>query len=170
MAKNVQQKVSETLLRSELTVSLGGKEYKVAPPSIGTLVYVSDLISRVPKINVREGSESADIIAGAKEYRILPEIIATLILGVKEIRKSVEPAKKRFFMANKGKKRTKLEALMQEINENAQPSEIKAAIVPLLESLQLGDFFVVTTFLNGINITKPTKVENATGATASGQS
>lgn len=170
MAKNVQHKVAETLLKAEHKISLGGKEYTVAPPSIGTLVYVSDLISRVPKIEIREGSESIDILAGAKDYKILPELMAVLILGVKEIRQSVEPAKKWLFGANKGKKQTKLEALVKEINENASPIEIKNAIVPLLESLQLADFFVVTTFLNGINITKPTKVETATEATASGQS
>lgn len=164
MSAEVQAKVSKTILQQVTEVRLGGKAYRVAPPTVGTLIMVSEIISQLPQEReIRKGREKQDILAGAKDFGLLPEIIAVLVLGAKEINyngRNMLIAKMR---------RRRYEKLVGKIRDSASPEEIASVTAPMLDSLQLKDFFVVTTFLQGINLTEPTKVENETEAIASGQ-
>jgi hypothetical protein len=166
---DIQARVARTILQEHRTVVLGGKKYDVAPPTLGTLILASEMIARMPgAIVTNKGREFQDIIAAAKDYKAIASFVAVLILGAKKARETA------CFYGDKGllKRRKKVEttrseALSREILDNVSPQEIKDAIVPLLEGLQLNDFFITTTFLNGINVTKPTK-KVETKATASG--
>ena len=160
--KDVQTKVSDTILQRPTDAKLGGKVYRVAPPSVGTLIMVSEKISQLPEdLVTRKGREKQDILAAAKDYGIIPEIIAILILGAKEMNYTGRnPLVRR-------RKERRYERLVGVIRDTASPEEVEDVIVPMLSSLQLDSFFVVTTYQQGINVTKPTKVE--TEATVSGQ-
>lgn len=164
MSTSVQAKVADTIMQKQLEVKLGGRIYRVAPPSIGTLILVSDMISQLPEETpTRKGREKEDILAIAKDFGLVHEIMAILILGAKEI----NYAGKNLFVARHRKK--KYSRLVNKLRDTVSPEEAARVIIPMLDSLQLKDFFVVTTFLQGINLTKPTKVETETEATASGQ-
>ena len=164
MSAEVQAKVADTIMQRPSEVRLGGKVYRVAPPSIGTLILVSDMISRLPEETpTRKGREKEDILAVAKDFELVPEILAALILGAKEINYTGKN-----FLVAKHRER-KYNRLVGKLRDTASPEEVAEVIIPMLDSLQLKDFFVVTTFLQGINLTKPTKVETETEATASGQ-
>ena len=164
MSANVQGRVSETILQGVREVTLGGRTYRVAPPSIGTLILASAKIAELPEdFDVEEGREKQDIIAQAKDYGVIPEIMAVLILGARKIAQEGDGRLAAY------RKSRRYARLVREIQDSASPSELKDVIVPMLDSLQLKDFFVVTTFLQGINVTRPTKVETQTEAIASGQ-
>ena len=84
MSAEVQAKVADTIMQRPSEVRLGGKVYRVAPPSIGTLILVSDMISRLPEDTpTRKGREKEDILAVAKDFGLVPEILAALILGAR---------------------------------------------------------------------------------------
>lgn len=169
---NIQARVAQTILEDSRTVVLGGKRYAVAPPTLGTLVRASEMIARLPEaIEVKKGREFQDILAAAKDYKALADFAAVLILGAKKAREEVEVTETRgLFKRKKKVSMTRAEALSREILESVSPAELKDAIIPLLEGLQLNDFFITTTFLSGINVTKPTKRKAETRATASGES
>lgn len=162
MARNVQKKVSEAVLQEARTIKLGGRIYRVAPPTVGTLIMASAKIAELPEeMEVRKGREKEDLIAQAKDFVALPEILAILILGAKKIKEGRSGLAAWLGARRYGR-------LTRRITESASPAEMREVILPMLDSLQLKDFFVVTTFLQGINMTKPTKVETQTEATASG--
>lgn len=165
---HIQARVAKTVLGQGNTIRLGGRVYHVEPPTIGTLIYVSGLIAQMPQdVNLQEGKEKQELLGLAREFSVLPQIIGALIVGAKGLMDEDEPNILRR-IARRQKQRA-YSRVVNEIRNNASPAEIKSALVPLLENLQLTDFFVITTFLNGINLTKPTKVGTETEATASGR-
>lgn len=172
MSKNekIQARVARTILQDDRRIILGGKEYRVAPPALGTLIRASEMIARLPgAIETKKGREFQDILASAKDFSALADFVAVLILGARKAIEPVETYESRGFLRRKKKVvTTRAEELSREILGNVSPGEIKEAIVPLLEGLQLNDFFITTTFLSGINVTKPTKKKVETEATASG--
>lgn len=169
---DIQSRVADELLQAPESFSFGGMKYSIAPPTFGTLTRVSAMLARIPAEPERpeKGKEFETIISSAYKYGIIPRIVALLILGAKE---ATEPASSggigkplsRLFKRKETAviaRKTKLDALAEKLDLEASPSELKDAIAPLLERLELKDFFVLTTFLHRINVTKPTKVGEAT--------
>ena len=168
--KNIQASVAETILEHNNQIVLGGKRYSVAPPTLGTLIRASAMIARMPKrLTVTKEREYQDIMAQAKDYAPLANLVAILILGEKKARE-IEPSSKGGWLSKRKEKapQTREQALAREILDNVPASEIRGAIAPLMARLELDDFFVVTTFLNGINVTQPTKEKVEPEATVSG--
>lgn len=170
--KDIQTRVADELLQVPETFSFGGVKYTIAPPTFGTLSRVSAMLARIPaSVEIPEkGKEFETIVASAHKYGIIPRIVAMLILGAKEASMPDKESRKGnlllFGFRRKNRPaiagRTKLDALAEKLDLEASPSELKDAIAPLLERLELKDFFVLTTFLHRLNVTKPTKVEEAT--------
>ena len=154
---NVQKKVSDTLLEKVQTVTLGNKKYKVPPPTLGTLVMVSEYISTLPEFEMDRGDITRSVIGNAKDTGGIARILAVLILGAKKIMR--HPVIGRF----------RLRRISKRILLSASPREMLLAIRSVIYGMELSDFFSLTTFLQGINITEPTKVETTTEATVSGQ-
>ena len=169
---NIQSRVVRTVLEDEHKIVLGGKTYYIAPPSLGTLIRASEMIATMPDaVQTRKGREFQDILASAKDFKSIAEFAAVLILGAKKAKEPIIITKRDKWYKRKTKAQiSRAEALATDILDNVSPEELKNAIVPLLEGLQLNDFFITTTFLSGINVTQPTKRKAGTKATASGQS
>lgn len=169
---DIQSRVADELLQAPESFSFGGMKYSIAPPTFGTLTRVSAMLARIPAEPERpeKGKEFETIISSAYKYGIIPRIVALLILGAKEaekpddMRRGCIPLFRPFVRKKLGGtvQRTKLDALSERLEMEASPRELKDAIAPLLERLELKDFFVLTTFLHRINVTKPTKVGEAT--------
>lgn len=176
MAK-AEKNVAQAMLQEPLTVTLGGVDYEAAQPTIGTLLAASAYICDMPeRIELKEGEELQCILGRAVEFAALPRILATLIVGVHGRRKVSSEQPKNGFMARLlGRYRpqeTEIDRMERVISDTASPKEVTEALVTLLGGLQLQDFFVCTTFLTGIRVTKPTREvekKTATGATARGQ-
>ncbi len=172
-AKTIEEKVAETILQQPVKVTVAGREYIAAPPTVATMILVSAAVSRLPHLHLDSGRVLEESLAVAKDCQPLGDILATLILGAKHAGDPVEmpqaKGKRRLFGRRKRKAKTVTarERLSRELLEELSPRDLHSLTVQLLMKMQVSDFFGLTTFLTEINMTRPTKV--VTGQTASGQ-
>ena len=166
----LEQKAADTILQRAAKVNIGGKEYEAAPPSIATLILVSEAVSRLPQRKLDDKSIVSECLAVAKDCRPLGDIAAIMILGARHINdKTNDPHTEqkgwfRRLFSRKSKTVTKKEALAQEIIDTYTPSELHGLITMLLQRMDLADFFALTTFLTEVNLLRQTKVETETTA------
>ncbi len=159
----MEEKVAQTLLEEPTTVTIGGEAYKVAPPSIFTLVRASKYISKIPTDTINETNILGSIIHNAEEYENIAWAIAVILLG-NHFTEVVTYPKWQFW--RKTKNITKGEMLAKKLI-NTPITEVSAAFFNMLAQMDIRPFFVISTSLRGMMITKPTKeVENE--MTASG--
>lgn len=155
----MEEKVAQTLLEEPTTVTIGGEAYKVAPPSIFTLVRASKYISKIPTDTISEGNIFGSIIHNAEEYENIAWAISAILLG-KKFTEIVTYPKWQFW--RKKNNVTKGELLAKKLI-NTPITEVSAAFFKVLGQIDIRAFFVITTSLKGMMITKPTKeVENET--------
>lgn len=151
--ETIERQVSSTILQQPFTLSVGLKTYQAAPPSVATLILVSEAVSRIPATAMDDKKIIETSLAVAADCAPIAEIGAILILGAKAIRKSERGLKHRIF-----RRRTALERLTEELLLNYSPADLFKLISTLLATMQVGDFFALTTFLQGVNLLRPTKV------------
>lgn len=163
MKKSLQTKVREVLTQSTFPVVLGGIEYQVPHPTLGTIVRASEMISLLPEFTMDKKDAIKSILKNAKECHVLGEIMAVFIIGEKSIVEMDKKAIKGFFLT-KGKKTgaDAVKELGETIMCRATPAELNVAMAAVFSNIEIADFFEVTTFLQGINLTKPTKVVETT--------
>lgn len=176
--KTTEQKVSDTILQKPIEVSVGGKKYTASPASTATLILVSEAISLLPHAKLDPERLVEDSLSIAKECRPLGDIAAILLLGAKNLKETVKVRqkveKRRLFGLVKVTETIETERVIDrkaelaaELLGDLSPRELNNLVVSLLQKMELGDFFGLTTFLTEINLLRPTKVENET--TASGR-
>ena len=138
---NTEQKVAETLLELPKVITIGGIDYDIAPPTIGTLAMMSAEISKLDG----DGTDIQGIIKRAESNAdILTRIGAIVILGAKVIKQ-------------KGEK--ELILLADRLSSDASVAELAGLVTTALDTLDISGFFVLTTSLKGASILKPTKSE-----------
>lgn len=166
MEKTEETKVSETLLQNCKEVKVGGVSYMVAPPSIATLVMVSEQISYMPALETcRESDVLTWSLRNAKDCKFLTDILATIILGAKKIKGERRLIKKYLFgliQINKIEQVNFKSELSERLINDYTPSELSKLTSVLLESMDIGAFFFTISFLQEVNLTKPTKVPETT--------
>lgn len=174
--KTIQGRVADEVLQRTETVTLGGKEYEVAPPTVGTLIMVSEEIASLPQLRLDSENLVYDVLREAKNCKAVARAVAVMILGSRMAAngaKTSETERGGIFARLCARRREKaketpVDALARELLYSASPEEMQSAVAQLIQRMQLGDFFGLTTFLNAINQTKPTReVEKKT--TASGR-
>ncbi len=167
----IEEKAASAILQKPVEMVIGKKRYKVAPPSIATLIMVSEQVSRMPKIDDDPKTLVNECLSIAKDCRPLGDILAILILGAKHIKDDEKSQQRRgkwrFWGASRSCSSDK-DKLAEEILYEMTPSKLQDSFVRLLQAMELGDFFGITTFLTGINLLHQTKVETKTEATVSG--
>lgn len=135
-----ERKTERALLEEPSEVTLGGKTYKVNPPSLRTLVRVSALVSELPVFDA-ENPFYAETLSKAKDCGKVADVFAVLILGG---RHSAIPFADGL----------RFRLLRRRLYLNARPSEMAGAFVELINRLELDSFFGVTTSLTALNVTK----------------
>lgn len=166
MEQTVEKKVAETLLQDVVKVTVNGKEYDIAPPSIATLVLVSGLVSLLPERNLNGNNIVQECLSLGRYGDILAEIGAVVILGarfIKDEEKSRQNANRGWISRMFGKKSKTLstkERLTAEIAETMSPSKLQTLFAMVFGKMEMADFFALTTFLTEVNLLKKTKVEN----------
>lgn len=171
MAKTLEEKVANTILQQATKVKIGDKEYNAAPPSIATLILVSEAVSHFPQFALDKDKIAHECLMVAKDCQKLGEIAAILVLGARNITETVttqethkEPCFwglfSRTVKVSVTKEVDRKKELAKEILENLTPSQVHNLIAACLSQMELGDFFALTTFLTEINLMRQTKVEN----------
>lgn len=150
--KTLEEKVSSLLSDTPESITIGGKTYTIAPPTLAKLARIS---SEVSKLNIRTIDPerlAQEAIREATHSRQIAECLAVML--------EEPPRPKLFkFFPKVGKKR-----LAEELFHTLTPSQANLLLSHVLQHLELGDFFALSTFLQGINVTHRTKVENSTTA------
>lgn len=174
--ETIESKAANTILQQPMEINVGARTYHVAPPSVATLILVSEAVSRLPQEELNEENVMEESLSIAKDCRVLGDLAATLILGAKhinDVEKRQEKRRKRhlwglFHTSHTIEVReTAKERLSRELLEELTPRELHNTIAQILLKMQVGDFFGLTTFLTKINLLRPKKV--VTEVTASGQ-
>lgn len=176
--QTLEQKTAQAVLQQPIEVEIREKKYKIAPPSIATLILVSEAVSLLPAIRLDAEKIVEEVLSTAKACRPIGDIIATLILGSKNltetVEKEVEEQHSRLFgLIRWTSRKTVTETidrkaeLAKELLEELSPQEMYNLFAKALANMQLQDFFGLTTFLTETNLLRPTKV--VTEATAFGQ-
>ena len=152
MKAAVEKQVSEALLQELIVVRLGGADYEVAPPTIATLVKVSELVASMPGQKLDDERVLGETLRIAKDCKVIADIVAVMILGVQK------PANRLSFH------KSDLLKLSQKLFHTASPIELKDAMMRLLSHLEVGDFFGLTAFLLEVGITKKTREAETTAS------
>lgn len=177
--KTTEKRVAEEVLQRPETITIAGTEYEVAPPSVATIIMVSEAVAELPHMSLDSDNLVEDMLREARNCRPIGKAVAVMVLGAKRIREDEErrrearthgwlhklPLIGRMF--RRGRDTGLLGRLSEKILEDAEPKELQQAMAALIMRMQLGDFFGLTTFLNGVNMTKPTREVGRT--TASGR-
>lgn len=152
----VEEKVASTIFQEAGKITIGGKEYPMAPPTTATLIQVSRLISKLPDIKLENDEVFFGSLMIAKECQILGKIAAILILGVD---RHIFYHSERKALLNRIKTRhaRKVDELADKILFECRPSEVNSFIVGQLSRMEIGDFFGLTTSLCEINILRKTR-------------
>lgn len=158
MKGKVESRTAETILQQPLEVMVGEETYTVAPPSTATLILVSELVARLPRVSMKPDNYISESLAMAKDCRILGEIVATLMLGALRLKKSRRRAEKRFLWEVKRPK-DELQELADKLLEEITPKQLHNLAVQLLSRMEIEDFFSLTASLMDVNLTRPTKDE-----------
>lgn len=154
----IEEQVSALLNDTPATVSVGGETYEVAPPTFARLALISKEIARLDIDPIDPAKLTEGVLREARHSYQLARVLAVAI------GKERRPLHKRIL------DRLTRTTLADRIYRTATPGEAAKAFTEILQSLQIGDFFALTTFLSDVNIMKPTKVDETTEATAPGAS
>lgn len=166
MARTIEQIVASAILEKATTeIEIGDKVYKLADPSIATLILVSEIVSTLPIIEkgIPKEQKVYYAIHYAKDYKPLGDICAILILGAKGLIEEREIIEEKRILGVFKRRTTrkvivdKQAELAQLILENVSPTKIYDCIVQRLQDMEVGSFFAITTSLSEANLLKPTK-------------
>lgn len=159
----MEEKVAQTLLEEPTTIIIGGEAYKVAPPSIITLVRASKYISKIPANTIDDNNIFGSIVDKAEDYENIAWAVAVILLG----NRFTEVVRPPFWQFWKKKENVTQGEILANKLTKVPVSEISEAFFKVIGQMDIRSFFVISTSLKGMMITRPTKeVENET--TASG--
>lgn len=160
----IESRVAAAILeRSTGELVINGQEYKVAPPTLATLILVSEIVSTLPIVETTEDNElkTYSVLHHAKNFKALGDIASVLILGAKAIneeeRKLSKPRRWYSFLRRRKRQESQRQRLARIILENVSPSKLFEIIIQRLKDNEVGFFFLITTSLSEANLLKPTK-------------
>lgn len=172
MKKTIESKVADTILQRADIVSIGGVEYQIHPPSLATLILVSELVADMPDVDKNSENVLAEVLRTAKDMKIVGRIAATLILGAKRIKENhkvvveQEDTKKRFSWfgikhapsSNPARVEvSELEHLTEVVLNNTNGSELTKIISDQLINIGVSEVFGLTTSLCEANLLRRTR-------------
>lgn len=166
MEQTIEQKVASAILQRDVAeIEIDGRAYKIAPPTIGTLIAISAIVSTLPVVEkVPQNEVVASVLKNARHFKALGKIASTLILGARPIveERVVDDGKKRCLSWLRLRKKRTISVTLQDeladiIVDNMSPSVLFDVIVRRLRDMEVGTFFSITTSLSEANLLKPTK-------------
>ena len=160
MAKKIERKVADTILQKPQEVKIGDTVYQMAPPTLSTLITVSELIARLPAVKMNTDDLFKESMYVAKDCAVLGEILAVLILGTKDIKEKREVEQTRFFGLLRTRRQIEVDRKMelaQKILNEVSPAELNTILIGAFQEMQISDFFGLTTSLLEINLLRRTR-------------
>lgn len=160
MGKKIEKKIADTILQEPQEVEVGGVKYTVAPPTTATLIRISELVSEMPHVKPTSKNILYEVLSVAKDCRVIGDIIAVLILGEKNRTEKREVAKYNFLGMSFCKRDVVVNRqaeLAEELLNNMSPKQLNTLAIQLLMSMEISDFFGLSTSLIEVNLIRPTR-------------
>lgn len=156
--KTIERRTEEVILQTPRRILIGHRTYRVAQPTAATLIMLSAEISELPTGIVAD--KELDIFTRtlryAKDCEGVGRVAATMLVGAWLTQ---------FGGIGRRLCRWRVRRKARRLLAAHSSATLNAAVTTLMREMQVADFFALTAFLAGINITKPTKAET----TVSGQ-
>ena len=156
--ETIERQTENVILQQHSRIQIGHRTYRVAQPTAATLIMLSAEISQLPT-DMAAKSEM-DIITKtlryAKDCGGVGRIVAIMLVGAWW---------GQFGWIGRTICRCRIERKGRTLLARHTSRTLNEAMTVLIRRMQVADFFALTAFLSGINITKATKAET----TASGQ-
>lgn len=172
MKKNtLESHTADVILQRAQKITIGGKTYEIAQPTLATLVLVSEAVAALPETTFKEDTLVVDVLREARHLKGIAEVAAIMLLGEKNLtavehRKVTKPGKSHLWglwreadIEVEEEVIVDRKAALAEDLLSCNIRELSAAVGVLIRSMQTEDFFVVASFLTSINLTKPTREE-----------
>ena len=164
----IEKQTAEAILQSaKETIEIGGQQWELGKPTVGTIIMASELVSQLPKF--KDELTGKDIIPEvmrvAKDAKVIGKIVALLILGAKRVMEHRKSGKRQWWrwicdwFLHRKQLREELDTLSDLVLQELDSDRIFSIISNRLSNLQLGSFFGITTSLSQSNILKATKDE-----------
>lgn len=166
---SIESKVADTILQKPFKVKIGNETYKVQPPTVGTMILVSEAIAKLPKVAESTDDIISESLRFAKDSSALGDIFAIFILGAKNVIQKQTIIERKWFGLFKTKRVIEVDKkaeLAKTLLESASPKELHTALITILSKFDVADFFAVSISLTRINLTATREIETI----ASGQS
>lgn len=178
--ETIEKKVADAILEKATdSITIEGKEYPIAPPTTGTLILISSLVSTMPIVNNDAKNALYEVLSSAKDLSVIGKIAATLILGAKRIKEQRKVCKttteqNKHWSWSKFRRVTdtttksievlEVDFLADKLIDEVTPQTLNNIIVKRLGESQFGDFFALTASLSEVNLLRKTKeAETASG-------
>lgn len=178
--ETIEKKVADAILEKATdSITIEGKEYPIAPPTTGTLILISSLVSTMPIVNNDAKNALYEVLSTAKDLSVIGKIAATLILGAKRIKEQRKVCKatteqNKHWSWRKLRRVTdtttksvevlEVDFLAEKLLNEVTPQTLNNIIVKRLGESQFGDFFGLTASLSEVNLLRKTKeAETASG-------
>lgn len=164
--ETIESRVASAILEKPMAeIEIEGEVYKIASPSIATLILVSEIVASLPIVDrVSNDKIVYSVLYNARFFRPLGDIAAVLILGAKNLKEKRERIiEKRYLFGLIRRKKKVVEEvdwqrmLARQIIENVRPSVLFNIVIRRLEDMEISSFFGITTSLSEANLLKPTK-------------
>lgn len=164
--ETIESRVASAILEKPMAeIAIEGEVYKIASPSIATLILVSEIVASLPIVEkVSNDKVVYSVLYNARFFRPLGDIAAVLILGAKNLKEKRERTiEKRYLFGLIRRKKTIVEEvdrrklLAKQIIENVRPSVLFSIVIRRLEDMEISSFFGITTSLSEANLLTPTK-------------
>lgn len=179
--ETIEKKVADAILEKPTdSITIDGREYPIAPPTTGTLILVSELVSTMPVVKKDAKNALYEVLGTAKDLSVIGKIAATFILGAKRVKENRKVCMTKTWHHRHWSWRklrmvddttvteeggmSEVDYLAGKLIDEVDVKTLNNIIVKRLEASQFGDFFVLTTSLAEVNLLRRTKeVETASG-------
>lgn len=160
MKKTVEPKAEESTQAERSEIQIGERKYQIAPASVSTIIEVSELVAKLPQVELDIQRGTFDSLLIAKECKVLGDIVAVLVFGVDRICKEQRTVPSKPHWWSKETTKTievdaKAELAKQALSMG--PANLNETIVYLLSKMELNAFFALTSSLIEVNMLRPTK-------------
>jgi hypothetical protein len=159
--KLIEEITAEAILQDAQTITVAGREYRVSPPTVATLIEASKYIARVPDLPVTKSEK--DIYAAfavAKDCECYGDIVAILMLGKKHLRSEERVVKRRFLGLLKEEHvyvRDNQKILAETLLSDLSSLELWNLTVELIKMQNVSFFLSISAVLREVNMIQRTK-------------
>lgn len=162
--KTIEQKAGQTIRQQPTPITIGRKAYQVKPASVATIILVSEIVSTMPDKTIQDLTKLEWSLAFGRDCRPISEMAAALILGEKRYTRAQHPGLLHRILYRRDRE------LPQYISREYTPDQFTILMEQLVGSMEIDDFFGLTTSLIEINILRRTATtEVVKKTTASGR-